>query len=1147
METIKVPKYSGGIYPMKTSSSSTSARATLGTLLFLGAIVLVVFAFSTTPVQSADPGSGTIGPTGPELTWAGTAVAGGSTDESTCVDGVNCDVYVLTLSGTPADWGDLKAFIRVSDDDPTGSSDYDVYVHKGDLSGPIPPGGTSAHTGTPPEVVVLDPSDPNTGTGQFTVHVVYFSAFAGFQYTGDVSVASISNPTGTPPPAPQAKGPKVGFENFEAPGTLVKVTTSSQGPTVETVEYMGHDAGEPSIGVNWQSPNSDVGVTNFQSDLQTNFITFNDVCSTAPKATWYNSSAPTSVLVDSDPIGFTDPATGRVFAGELTLTSPSCKVSFTDTDGLDATGVPSVLGWSPSSGPLGSGIDHETIGGGAYHDPIPPLPGPYPHAVYYCSQDLVTAFCLRSDDGGATFGPVVATYTSGECGGLHGHVKVGPDGTVYLPNNSCRGTTGNAFQTGAVVVSEDNGITWNVRTVENATLATRANANLQDPAVAIDNTGRLYFGMSSSNVEFTAIGGSTAAVATSTDHGQTWQSIYDVGAALGLKNIAYPAATAGDDGRAAIAFYGSTTSGDDSANTFAGIWHLYVASTFDGGSTWRTVDVTPNAPLQRGCIWMHGGADICRNLLDFFDMTVDKQGRVEVGYVNGCAGGNCMQAAPTAFGNAYTATATIARQSSGKRMFAANDPASPTVPGMPFVSQRRVGLTIHLAWSEADTGNSPITGYQILRGIASNAETLLTTVTGTQTGGTFTDLTATDTTKTYYYKVLAINSVGASCGNNEIAAPYIGTGCTGLIVQKTPSGHPEQPAQGAAPASLAIDSIAVGEPPNSSNLLFQMKVTSLSGGLPANSRWRIVWDSYKSPGEQFYVGMQTDSNSTATFGYGQVMTGAIPPVIGLIGVPIETPVGTALPASNFQPNGTITIVVPKSVVGNPLPGDLLGAVNGRTFTGDTPQTVTLERSTLLIDHTFVKAQRDNGSPAATYTVLGNNACEGGIVPSVVSRKTHDSISPPFDIPLPLSGNLGIECRSGGQNGDFQMVATFATPIIGLGPATVSSGTGTVSNAVASGNQIFVNLTGVTNAQRITVTLSSVNDGINVADVAIPMGVLLGDVDSSGRVDATDVFQVRQNTLQNANSSNFRTDVDESGRIDSTDVFITRQQSLTSLP
>ena len=93
--------------------------------------------------------------------------------------------------------------------------------------------------------------------------------------------------------------------------------------------------------------------------------------------------------------------------------------------------------------------------------------------------------------------------------------------------------------------------------------------------------------------------------------------------------------------------------------------------------TWRTVDATPNAPLQRGCIWMHGGADICRNLLDFFDMTVDKQGRVEVGYVNGCADGACAQAAATAKGNAYTARAVIARQSSGPRLFATFDPPTP--------------------------------------------------------------------------------------------------------------------------------------------------------------------------------------------------------------------------------------------------------------------------------------------------------------------------------------------------------------------------------------------------------------------------------------------------------------------------------------
>ncbi|MFN2623395.1 MAG: hypothetical protein ABR611_11170 [Chthoniobacterales bacterium] len=96
----------------------------------------------------------------------------------------------------------------------------------------------------------------------------------------------------------------------------------------------------------------------------------------------------------------------------------------------------------------------------------------------------------------------------------------------------------------------------------------------------------------------------------------------------------------------------------------------------------------------------------------------------------------------------------------------------------------------------------------------------------------------------------------------------------------------------------------------------------------------------------------------------------------VVGVPTETKKGVPLPASNFNADGTITIVIAKSSVGSPAPSDLLGAVNGRTFTGDTPSTVTLERSTALIDHTFVKAQTDNAYPPAAYTVTDNSACTG---------------------------------------------------------------------------------------------------------------------------------------------------------------------------
>jgi hypothetical protein len=212
--------------------------------------------------------------------------------------------------------------------------------------------------------------------------------------------------------------------------------------------------------------------------------------------------------------------------------------------------------------------------------------------------------------------------------------------------------------------------------------------------------------------------------------------------------------------------------------------------------------------------------------------------------------------------------------------------------------------------------------------------------------------------------VVAVNAVGTSCKNNELAAPFVGDYCSGLIIHRNDPSHPESAAAMANP-QLAIDYIAVGEPPfvnNTNNFMFKMKVSNLTI-VPPNSRWRIVWDSFSSPGQQYYVGMNSDSMGAASFVYGTIATA----VVGLVvGVPQETQVGTALAQSNFQPDGTITIYVPKSAVGNPQPGDLLGAVNGRTFSDNS----NLERSTALIDHTFVKAQTDTGYPAATYTVAG---------------------------------------------------------------------------------------------------------------------------------------------------------------------------------
>jgi hypothetical protein len=177
-------------------------------------------------------------------------------------------------------------------------------------------------------------------------------------------------------------------------------------------------------------------------------------------------------------------------------------------------------------------------------------------------------------------------------------------------------------------------------------------------------------------------------------------------------------------------------------------------------------------------------------------------------------------------------------------------------------------------------------------------------------------------------------------------------------------------------------------------------------------------------------------------------------------------------------------------------------------------------------------------------VVGNASCTAGIVPiSAVSRKTHGPAGI-FDIPLPLTGTPGIECRSGGATHDYQMVVTFAAPV------TVSSATasgGTVVNTSASGNTVTVNLTNVPNAQTINVTLVNVNSGTQTGNVVIPMSLLLGDTTASGAVNSSDVGEAKANSGQTTNAANFRTDVNVNGAINSTDVSLIKSQSGTSLP
>jgi hypothetical protein len=163
--------------------------------------------------------------------------------------------------------------------------------------------------------------------------------------------------------------------------------------------------------------------------------------------------------------------------------------------------------------------------------------------------------------------------------------------------------------------------------------------------------------------------------------------------------------------------------------------------------------------------------------------------------------------------------------------------------------------------------------------------------------------------------------------------------------------------------------------------------------------------------------------------------------------------------------------------------------------------------------------------------------------SAASRKTHGGTAV-FDLNLPLTGTPGVECRDGG---DLQIVFTFPSAVTYSG-ADITSGPGSVSNTSGSGGtEVTVNLSGVTNQQRLTVTLLGVDDGTNTNDVAVRLGVLNGDTNGNGSVNSTDIGQSKGQSGQTLSAANFRQDLNLSGSINSSDIGVVKSRSGTTLP
>lgn len=806
---------------------------------------------------------------------------------------------------------------------------------------------SSSDGGTPQENVVVT----NPVAGRFDAITCAFASDANTPYRGRLTLTAASS----------YASPPAGTGN--APGTPPRFQLYAPDYPVDGFGMFG---GEASVDVNWNT-----GSIFYIGFLETMRLKLDETTSPAQEL-WELRSGPASSQATSDPILIGDPDTGRIFALQLLLGPGQSAMDYTDTDGDS---------WvSGMAGGIGSGADHQSMGLGPY--PAGSLiPHPrYPNAIYYCSQDIAVVFCSRSDDGGDTFGNIVPIYSLNDCQGLHGHVKVAPDGTVYVPVSGCPSPIVDpANSQPAVVVSTDAGLTWTVRKIDTSVLG--AGGHGADPSVGIASDNTVY-------ISYVDASTNHIHMARSRNRGVDWENDVDIGALAGTTGGAaitgahFPATVAGDPDRAAVAFFGTTFNGVgvDSAQNFDGTWQVYVAATYDGGLTYEIVDTSPGDPIQRGGICSGG---FCRNLLDFFDAVIDPDGRILVGYEDGCVGG-----CPLGSHGTFSDQVVIARQSGGRRMVAANDPVEPALPGAPLLSGFRTADFVQLDWPAVDNGGSALTEYKVYRGTAAGATTLLATIGQKRQ---YIDTTA-DAATTYFYAITATNALGEGTKGNELElavgdnVPPYADACAlpGLRVAVDRTGEPE-----ASPLSRDIEELYIAEPEDMpGKIVFTIRYAQAAPPNQGGPTSRFFFDL---PNGGKRVRLQMSAQGAGTYGRMEKN-----PITGVHNT--YTNEGN-LDAATYQTDGTLRLVLDKSKLGLQN-GDTLLSVYATTWPGAASANVTTEEAGYV-----------------DYTLRGNDFCaNGGVItpPPVTLPEKQGNTRLGGALPLATLGLLGVAVLLGAR-------------------------------------------------------------------------------------------------------------------------------------
>ncbi len=698
---------------------------------------------------------------------------------------------------------------------------------------------------------------------------------------------------------------------------------------------------------------------------------------------------------------------------------------------------------------------------------------------------------------------------------------------------------------GHIYVPGDNH-TW-VSTDGGVTFAGRAQpANVQGnffANIAIDTAGNLWQGWTADSKAF---------MSHSTNEGVSWSTPVQVttgpGSPIGtspdLRQMLFPWTVVGDAGRVAIVYYATTDTGSQGGfpGSINARWHVYMSistNALAANPTWTQVQVDEHT-MHRSTICT-GGFPGCllansdRSMADFFAVDKDSQGRVYIAYNENS---DLSQVAPGEYiGKPINAAY---RLRTGPSLFAAQGNLLP----------------------DPKPANVAITSFSV------NGGTLSVQGTHGLPPGNW----ATDPAGDATFPVIPVAS--ANHPALDILETSVSDNGTNLTVTMKMADL--------SPTALADAASA--------------------GGVPT---WMVVW--WEGKNGLGPAGMTSEPLHSHFFvkwlGQNEFVYGKVSSVdFAALGAPTPkvltyVPAGTATAVMN---GNTVTMTVPLANVGPLALGDKLDNITAYSLVEHADATVNdwadqvktfsyfvgTPAAAQHFPDGYVQVSTDNFATTTIATLNSANntwtaslpasgsgtvcarqilakdlytpvwddvqagppSCASFSLPQptgAVSRKMHGSAGT-FDINLPLIGGPGIECRSGGASRNYQVVVTFANPVT-VSSASVSSGVGSVSSTTVNGNQVFVNLSGVTNDQTIAITLFGVNNGTNTGNVVIPMSMLLGDVNASKAVNSSDISQTKAQSGTSANLGNFRTDVTANGLVNSSDVATVKSQSGTGLP